>query len=260
MEFRYIIFEVEQGIATLTLNRSEENSLNFDMLEEMAQAIELCAGNPKVRVVVLTGAGGVFSTGYDMETLNRAREMLPTEAAELIEKQGCSRLVKMLMSLPKPVIACVNGLCYGAGGELAMACDYILASNKASFGQPYISVGLMGNSYLLPRLVGTRKALELIWTGKIISAEEAYQIGIVNAVVVAGSLVESTYKLARSFAQGPTLAMGMAKKAVYESAHMDIEKGLKLIYKMQIELMKSKDHQEGVAAYLEKRKPVFTGE
>jgi len=260
MEFKYIIFEVEQGIATLTMNRSKENSLNFAMLEEMVQAIDYCASNSQVRVLVLTGAGDVFSTGYDVEVVNMAREMPPEEAGEMLAEQGCGRLIKKLMYLPKPIIACVNGACHGAGGEIAMACDYILASNKASFGQLYINIGLIGNSYLLPRLVGTRKALELIWTGKIISAEEAYQIGMVNSVVVAGLLVESTYKLARSFAQGPTLAMGMAKKAVYQSAHMDLDKGLKLIYQLQTELMKSKDHQEGIAAYFEKRKPVFCGE
>lgn len=260
MDFKYIMLEVEQGIATLTMNRSQENSINFAMLEEMVQAIELCASSPKVRVVVVTGANEVFSVGYDLEIVNMAREMPPAEAAEMIAEQGCARLIKKLMSMPKPVIACVNGACHGAGGEIAMACDYILASNKASFGQLYINIGLIGNSYLLPRLVGPRKALELIWTGKIISAEEAYQIGIVNSVVVAGLLVESTYKLARSFSQGPTLAMGMAKRAVYQSAHMDLDKGLKLVHQLQTELMKSKDHQEGVAAYFEKRKPVFCGE
>lgn len=260
MDFKYIRLDIEQGIATLTMDRSRDNNLNFAMLEEMVEAIEISAGNSKVRVVVLTGANEVFSRGYDLEIVNMAREMPPVQAAEMIAKQGCDKLIKRIMTMPKPVIACVNGACHGAGGEIAMACDYILASNKASFGQLYINIGLIGNCYLLPRLVGPRKALELIWTGKIISAEEAYQVGIVNSVVVAGLLVESTYKLARSFAQGPTLAMGMAKKAVYQSAHMDMDKGLKLVSQLQTELMKSKDHQEGVAAYFEKRPPVFCGE
>lgn len=260
MNFRNILFEVEQGIATLTLNRPPENSLNFAMLEEMVQAIDFCSSSPKVRTVVLTGANEAFSSGYDLELINMVRELPTEEAAELIEKQGCSRVMKKLMHMPKPVIACVNGICYGAGGELAMACDYILASNKASFSQLYINFGLMGNSYLLPRLVGTRKALELIWNGKVISAEEAYQIGIVNSVVVAGLLIESTYKLARSFAQGPTMAMGAAKKAVYQGAHMDLDSGLKLVNQLQTELMKSNDHQEGIAAYMEKRRPAFSGQ
>lgn len=260
MEFQYILFDVDQGIATITLNRLDQmNTLNFEMISEINQAIDLCAKDDVVRVVVLTGTGEVFSVNDDMSVMKIAQDRTAQEVADVIEKKGLPTFIRKVMALPKPVIACVNGKCFGAGGELALACDYVIASNTATFGQLYVNIGLIGNTYLLPRLVGSKKALELIWTGRIISAEEAYQLGMINSVVVAGSLIESTYKLARKLAHGPALAIGMAKRAVYGGLNMDLVDGLHLQSQLLGELMKTNDHLEGVAAFLDRRKPSFSG-
>lgn len=260
MSYEYILFDIQNQIATITLNRPEQlNSLNLEIIDEMTQALEECEKRQDVRVVVLTGAGPAFSAGDDIKIMSMASQMTAGQIAEFIEKQAYIRVVKQLMGLPKPVIACVNGICFGAGGEIAMACDYLIASNKASFGQLYVNVGLIGNTYLLPRVVGAKKALELIWSGKVLSAEEAYQLGMVNSVVGAANLVENTYKLARSFAKGPTLALGLAKQAVYQGLSLDLNLGLHLMCRCQGDLMKSADHREGVKAFIEKRKPDFVG-
>jgi enoyl-CoA hydratase/carnithine racemase len=260
MDFEYITLDITHDIATITLNRPlQMNSLDLETVQEMVDAIDICGSRKEVRVVVLTGVGDAFSAGVDIKSMSMAREMSAQEIAEAIETRDYPLIIKKLMSLPIPVIASVNGICLGAGTEIALACDYIIASNKATFGQLFVNVGLIGNTYLLPRVVGLKKALELIWSGKVISAEEAYQMGIVNQVVLADALIECTYKVARTFAKGPTMAMGMAKKAVYEALNMDLEQGLHVMCRIQGELMKSQDHQEGVAAFLEKRKPHFTG-
>lgn len=260
MSYEYILFEVQNRIATITLNRPEQlNSLNLEIIEEMARALEECEKRRDIRVVVVTGAGPAFSAGDDIKIMSLAREMTAPQIAEFIERKAYIRVVKQLLGLPKPVIACVNGACLGAGGEMALACDCIIASNQASFGQLYVNVGLIGNTYLLPRAVGVKKALELIWSGQVISAEEAYQLGMISKVVVAANLLETTYNLARNLAQGPTLAMGLAKKAVYQGLSLDLDQGLGLMCQFQGELMKSEDHREGVKAFIEKRKPEFTG-
>lgn len=260
MKYEQLLFEIQNQVATITLNRSQQlNSLNIEIVEEMAAALEECAKRQDVRVVVVTGSGPAFSAGDDIKIMEAASEMTASQIAEFIEIKAYIRVVKQLLDLPKPVIACVNGACYGAGSEIALACDYIIASNKASFGQLYVNVGLIGNTYLLPRTVGAKKALELIWSGKVISAEEAYQLGMVNKVVVAANLLENTYELARSLAQGPTLALGLAKKAVYQGLCLDLDQGLGLMCRFQGELMKTGDHREGVRAFIEKRKPQFTG-
>lgn len=260
MSYEHILFEFQNHIATITLNRPDQlNSLNLEIVEEMAEALEECEKRLDVRVVVVTGAGPAFSAGDDIKIMSMAKEMTAPQIAELIERKAYIRVVKQLIGLSKPVIACVNGACLGAGGEIALACDYIIASNKASFGQLYVNVGLIGNTYLLPRAVGVKKALELIWSGRLISAEEAYQLGMINKVVVASNLLETTYELARSFAKGPTLAMGLAKKAVYQGLCLNLDQGLGLMCQFQGKLMKSDDHREGVKAFIEKRKPLFAG-
>jgi len=260
MQFECITLDITKDIATITLNRPlQMNSLDLDTVQECVNAIDICAGREEVRVVVLTGAGEAFSSGVDIKSLRVATGMSAREIAEAIEERGYPLIIEKLMALPKPVIASVNGICLGAGTEIALACDYVIASNKASFGQLFVNLGLIGNTYLLPRVVGLKRALELIWSGKLISAEEAYQMGMVNQVVLADTLIECTYKVARTLAKGPTMAMGMAKKAVYEALNMDLTQGIHAMCMMQGEFMKSQDHREGVAAFLEKRKPHFTG-
>ncbi|MBP1924922.1 enoyl-CoA hydratase/carnithine racemase [Sedimentibacter acidaminivorans] len=260
MEYKYILFDVEQGVATISLNRPESmNSLNLEIIEEISVAVDVCSQDQNTRVVVLTGVGNVFSAGDDIKIMGLSKNKTKEEIAEIIEKHGYPMIIKKIMSLKKPVIAKVNGICYGAGGELALACDYIIASKEASFGQMYINVGLIGNTYLLPKHVGVKKALELIWTGKIISADEALGIGMINKVSTVDMIDMETKKIAIRLSKGPTLAYGLTKESVYEGMNLDLEKGLKLMTKAQGILMKTNDHKEGVAAFIEKRKAEYKG-
>lgn len=260
MSYQLIELKQETGIATITLNRPKEmNSLNLEIIAELCRAIEFCAQDETLRVVVLTGAGKAFSAGDDIKIMAMARAMKPEEIAAAINEKGYPALIRAIRNLPKPVIAAVNGLCYGAAGELALACDYTIASDQASFGQLYINLGLMGNSWLLPRQVGAKKALELIWSGRVIKAAEALELGIADKVVPGEELAGEVGKLAAKLAQGPTLAYGLAKAALYQGLDLDLEEGLSLMTKLQAQLMKSADHQEGVAAFMEKRRPSYTG-
>lgn len=260
MDYKYILFYVEQGIATISLNRPEAmNSLNLEIIAEISSAVDVCSRDQNIRVVILTGVGKAFSAGDDIKIMGLSKNKTEEEIAEIIEHQGYPSIIKKIMKLKKPVIAKVNGICYGAGGELALACDYIIASKEASFGQMYVNVGLIGNTYLLPKHVGVKKALELIWTGKVISADEAMEIGMINKVSAVDMIDQETKKIAVKLSKGPTLAYGVAKESVYEGMNTDLEEGLKLMTKAQGILMKSNDHKEGVAAFMEKRKAEYKG-
>ncbi len=261
MEFKYILFEVDQGVCTITLNRPDQmNSINPDVIRDLVAAIDQCVNSKDIKVVILAGAGKAFSAGDDIKVMETMEGYTAPEIANIIETQGYPIFVKRLINMQKPVIACVNGLCYGAAGEIALACDYIIASNKASFGQLYIKVATMGNTYLLPRIVGARRALELLWTGRIISVEEALLLGIVDEIVEADALNEKVKTMALKLAAGPTVAIGLAKRAVYRSMNMDLEPGLRLMCEIQGELAKTRDNKEGYTAFVEKRKPNFIGE
>lgn len=261
MDYKYILFSIDQGIAHIAFNRPKEmNSLNLEIIEELMHAFSECEVNKNIRVAVLSGNDKVFSAGDDIKIMDMSRGKTKEEIVEIIKNKGYPILIKKIMSLNKPVISSVNGVCFGAGGELAMACDYVIASDKASFGQLYINLGLIGNTYLLPMHIGIKKALELIWTGKIIDAATALQLGMINKVVSESELTNETEKIARRFANGPTIAYGLAKKAVYGGATLGLDEGLSLMVSAQGALMKTEDHKEGVSAFLEKRKAVYKGE
>jgi len=261
MEYQNIIFSVKNKIATIKLNRPKEmNSLNLEIIKEMKNAIDKCKNNKTIRVVVITGSEKAFSAGDDIKIMNIAKEKSKDQISSIIEEEGYPSLIKKIMALEKPVIASVNGVCYGAAGELALACDYVIAAKKATFGQLYINLGLIGNTYLLPRYIGIKKAIEFIWSGRIIPSEEALKLGIVDKVVADDLLQDEVQKKAKKLSNGPTIAYGLAKKAVYESMSLNIEDGFKLMTNYQGILMKTKDHKEGVAAFLEKRKPIYKSE
>lgn len=260
MPYEFMTYQVEGGVATITMNRPKEmNSLNLEIIAEMCAAVDAAGADEAVRVLVITGAGKAFSAGDDIKIMGMAARMTPDEIAGTIDTKGYPALLRKLMALPKPVIAAVNGACYGAGGELALACDCTIAAQEATFGQLYVNLGLMGNTWLLPRQVGVKKALELIWSGRVIGAEEALSLGIADQVVPGAELAEAVAKYAGRLAKGPTLAYGKAKLAVRRGMELDLDEGLKLMTALQAPLMKSADHAEGVRAFMEKRRPVYTG-
>ncbi len=260
-----VLYEKRGNVATLTLNRPETlNAMNEAMMAELERCLIDIAADPEVRAVVLTGAGRGFSSGGDQKRERGAEGDQKFFDGDLggnvVER--LNRCVLRLQQLPKPVIGCINGVAVGAGCNLALATDLRIASDASRFGEVFSRIGLVpdgGGTYLLPRLVGTSKALELIMLGDIIDAEEALRIGLVNRVVPADQLAAETQQLAERLANGPTLAHGLAKTGVYQGMNMSLEDVLNMEARNQSVAGRSQDRQEGAAAFREKRQPNFIG-
>lgn len=254
-----VLYEVAAGVATITLNRPDalnavDSALSQGLLDALAQA----EADPQVRAIVLTGAGRGFCTGLDLKEMGDVRQ---ASGRAILERLFHPALLK-LRSLPKPVIAAVNGLAMGGGANLAFGCDIRIASDQARFGQVFVGIGAIpdcGGHYWLPRLVGPAKAAELMWTGEQTKAEEALRLGLVNRVVPADQLMEETLALARRLAQGPTFAIGRSKQILSRALDSDLPTVLELEAEGQEAASKSEDFVEGISAFLEKRKPAFRG-
>jgi 2-(1,2-epoxy-1,2-dihydrophenyl)acetyl-CoA isomerase len=263
-----LLFDKQGGVATLTLNRPDaRNALTNAMFLDMERMLLEIAGDGDVRVVVLTGAGRGFSAGADLkpaakEDRRRAETpSFPGDAGGDILDRG-NRCILRLRELGKPVLGSINGDAVGIGCSLALATDLRIASDTARFGVVFSRLGLGpdgGASHLLRELVGTAKALELLFTGDIIDAGEALRLGLVNRVVAADELADATCELAERLAQGPTLAYGFAKAAVYESANLPFESLLDFEARNQRVAGRSEDVKEGIRSFLERRKPEFRG-
>ena len=252
-----ILIEKEDGIATVTLNRPNvKNALSIKMVKGLTEIIEGFGEDDSVRAVIITGAGDAFCSGADLSHVQKDSSFV---------MKGCTsaqELVTSVMTLEKPVIAAVNGYATAGGCELAIACDIRIASEKASFGEFFIRIGLipaMVGVYLLPRLIGQSRAKELIFTGDLIDAGEAERIGLINRVVPSESLMDEAKALGRRLANGPVLAIGKAKVAINRSLDSDLRGTLDNIAMVQSKLAETEDHKEGVAAFLEKRKAKFRG-
>lgn len=259
MGFQTILLERSNGIATLTLNRPEaRNALDLAMREELEAALKELAADEAVRVLVLTGAGGHFCAGGDVKTM--ARRHTATEGRARVE--AMNRVILELVDFRAPTVAQVDGFAVGAGCNLALACDLIVASDRARFGEVFAKIGLVpdgGGSYFLPRLVGLAKAKELVFTAEIFDAAEALRIGLVNRVVPAGELTTAVRELAQRIAAGPPKTLALAKRLLNRSASQDLAGALELEAFSQAIAIESEDHQEGVRAFFEKRAPNFTG-
>ena len=260
-----VLYEKRGNIATLTLNRPATlNAMNEAMMAELERCLIDIEADSEVRAVVLTGAGRGFSSGGDQKrergTEGETKFFDGDLGGNVVER--LNRCVLRLQQLPKPVIGCINGVAVGAGCNLALATDLRIASDASRFGEVFSRIGLVpdgGGTYLLPRLVGTAKALELIMLGDIIDAEEAQRIGLVNKVVPADQLAAETQQLAERLANGPTLAHGLAKTGVYQGMNMTLEDVLNMEARNQSVASRSQDRQEGAAAFREKRQPNFIG-
>jgi len=263
-----VLFEQTDGVATLTLHRPEaRNALTTGLFLELERMLLEIEADDAVRVVVLTGAGRGFSAGADLKPVSR-EERRRTEAPSFAGDRGGdildrgNRCILRLRELPKPVLGSINGDAVGIGCSLALATDLRIASETARFGVVFSRIGLGpdgGASHLLRELAGSAKALELLYTGDLIGAEEALQIGLVNRVVAADALAGATRELAVRLAEGPPLAYGFAKQAVYASASLPFESLLDLEARNQRFAGRSEDAKEGVRAFLERRKPTFRG-
>jgi 2-(1,2-epoxy-1,2-dihydrophenyl)acetyl-CoA isomerase len=258
----YATLTVERAgaIATLTLNRPEaRNALDLAMRRELAAALDEVEADSGVRVLVLTGAGGHFCAGGDVKSM---RERRYTAADGRARVEALNRLVLRLVDFPRPTIASVDGFAVGAGCNLALACDLVVASDRARFGQVFARIGLVpdgGGTWLLPRLVGLARAKELIFTAEVIDAAEAARIGLVNRVVPPAALAEETTRLAERLAAGPPLALRLAKRLVNRAVASDLAPALEAEAAAQAIAVTTEDHQEGLQAFFEKRAPRFRG-
>ena len=263
-----LLFDKRDGVATITLNRPEvRNALTSAMFLDLERLLLDIAQDDDVRVVVLTGAGRGFSAGADLRpesTEERRRTEAPSfpgDAGGDILDRG-NRCMLRLRELAKPVLGSINGDAVGIGCSLALATDLRIASDNARFGVVFSRIGLGpdgGASHLLRELVGTAKALELLFTGDLIDASEALRLGLVNRVVAAAALGDTTRELAERLARGPTLAYGAAKAAVYESANLPFASLLDFEARNQRVVSRSEDVKDGIRAFLERRKPEFRG-
>jgi enoyl-CoA hydratase len=259
MSFTSLLYEVHDGIARITINRPDKlNALNASVIAELGDAVDHIEGDAAVRGIVLTGAGPkAFAAGADISELAEQGPM-DAKMRSLAGQQAMRRLERC----GKPVIAAVNGFALGGGCELAMACHMRVASEAARFGQPEVKLGLgpgYGGTVRLPRLVGKGRALELLLTGAMIDAQEAYRIGLVNRVVPADRLLPETEQLLRSILEQAPLAVRLVLEAVETGLDLTVDEALLLEANHFGLLSSTADMREGTAAFLGKRKPEFRG-
>ena len=261
MKFNAILLDIASGVATITLNRPDKlNSFTGEMHADLKQAMQIIQAERSVRVLMITGAGRGFCAGQDLSE----RMMGDSETADVgssLEKHY-NPLLKQLRALPYPVICAVNGVAAGAGCNLVLACDIVIAARSASFIQIFSRIGLIpdaGGTYTLPRLVGTARAMAAAMLAEKVSAEQAEQWGMIWKCVDDVQLMNEAKALARQLAGQATRALGLTKRAIYASANNSFEQQLDLERDLQREAAKSEDFREGVAAFKEKRPAKFTG-
>lgn len=255
-----ILTDIADRIAMITLNRPEKlNAFGGTMREELVGALDAVAADASVGCVVITGAGRGFCSGGDIDAMRRMQEEGDSESFAALLEAG-REIVTRIRAMPKLVIAMINGVAAGAGCNLALACDYRTASAEAKLGETFVRIGLhpdWGGTWFLPRLVGPARALEIMASGRMIAADEALSIGMVDRVVYSGRLREETFALAAGFAAGPPGAIAAIKRSVYSAAANGLEAQLALEIAHQLAAFASDDSKEGIAAFLEKRQPRF---
>jgi len=261
--YETILYETNAGVATIALNRPEKlNAFDGRMHEELHSALDAAAADDGIRCLVLRGEGRGFSAGADLKSEDLSRE--DGEVPDLGEylRRTYSQTIKKVTALEKPVVASLHGPVYGAGVGLALACDVRLAAESTRFSVAFVKIGLMpdaGVTYFLPRIVGLGRAMEMSMLGDAVEAEKAYRIGLVNRVVPDEMLGEETAVFAKRLAAMPTRALGKMKQALYASFESDLETALEREAVGQALCDRTADHEEGVAAFFEKREPNFTG-
>ncbi len=264
MSYETIQLEMrEQSVAVITLNRPASlNALTTETARELMSAVGE-ARERGARAIVLMGAGRAFCAGGDLREMRKVAERAGRVEAFFDEPLGLlNECILTLQEVPLPVIAAVHGAASGGGCNLALACDIVIASESARFNQAFVKVGLSpdcGGTYVLPRLVGLRKATELLMTGDVVDAESALRMGMINRVVSEDELANEALKLAIQLAQSPTAAIAQTKRLLAISATSNLAAQLEAERQAQIESGQTKDFLEGVAAFIEKRPPRFTG-
>ncbi len=255
-----IELKIENNIAWIALNRPEVfNSFNREMALELQDTLDQCAADETVRVLVLTGNGKAFCAGQDLKEVTTP-EINP--GFRRILEEHYNPIIERIRNIEKPVLAAVNGVAAGAGANIALACDIVVASESASFIQAFSKIGLVpdsGGTFFLPRLIGFQKASALMLLGDKISAQDAVHLGMIYKFFPVAFFEEEVNQLANSLATMPTKALGLTKKLLNQSLTNSLEQQLALEGNLQIEASESFDYNEGVTAFVEKRKPEFKG-
>ncbi len=258
MSYETIILDRKEGIGYLTINRPKVfNAINNQMIEEMKRAIEEFHQDKLVGVVIITGTGKAFQTGADIEELS---QMSPLEILQW--NQGVVENFDALEKMRQPVIAAINGYALGGGLELALACTIRIAADSAKMGLPEVKIGILpgaGGTQRLPRLIGKGLAAEMILTGEMIDAKEAYRIGLVNRVVPAEQLMATAEEIGRKILRNAPIAVALAKDAIEVGKNLPLDGAIQYAQKNCITCFSTEDMKEGTAAFLEKRKPQFKG-
>ncbi|MCY7376553.1 MAG: enoyl-CoA hydratase/isomerase family protein [Pyrinomonadaceae bacterium] len=263
MSFETVKYETVESVAIITMNRPEAlNALSLQLTVDLRSAIEK-AIEDKARAVVLTGEGRAFCSGGDlreMQTMWQKEGRI--EAFLEAPLKALHDLIRLIRETPIPFVAAVQGVCAGAGTNIALACDLVFAAENASFNEAFVRIGLSpdcGGSFFLPRAVGEKLAAEMMMTGATVSAERAANIGMINRVVSAENLMTETLQMAGKLALAPTASIGRIKQMLNASFSSDLAQQLDLEHRLQIESGKGSDFKEGVTAFFEKRQPNFTG-
>ncbi len=255
-----ILLNIKNNIAFVTLNRADVfNSFNREMALSLQTILDECEADDSVRAIVLTGAGKAFCAGQDLKEVTSA-ELNPGFKAILEEHYN--PIISRLRNIEKPIIAAVNGVAAGAGANIALACDIVVANENAAFIQAFSKIGLVPDSagtFFLPRLIGLQKATALMMLGDKVGAKEAVELGMIYKSFPAEQFEEEVNKLAETMANMPTLALGLTKRLLNKSLSNSLEEQLAMESKLQIQAAESHDYNEGVTAFVEKRKPEFRG-
>ena len=267
MGFETIILKKEEHIATIIMNRPDSmNALIPEMFKELKEALEEVDRDDDIRVAILTGAGRGFCSGADIKGGRKSggglRDERSIEESRQYIRHNPQKVTLAIRNLEKPVIAMVNGPAVADGFDWALACDLRVGSESARFMNAFVKLALFPNTgatWLLPRLVGLGKALEILFTGDWLGAEEAYQLGILNKLVPAADLENETMNLARKLAKGPPVSLKLLKNQTYRGLEMSLESALELAADGEAMTLKTEDHKEALDAFSEKREPVFKG-
>jgi 2-(1,2-epoxy-1,2-dihydrophenyl)acetyl-CoA isomerase len=255
-----VLFEVKNSIAFVSLNRPEKyNAFNRDMSKTLQEVLDQCEESKQIRCVYLTGSGKAFSSGQDLT------EVIDPDGPDThtIISEFYNPIIKKIRNLSKPVVAAINGAAAGAGANIGLSADIVVAARSAFFVQAFSKIGLIpdcGGTYFLPRLIGLQKTLALTMLGDKVSADEAERIGMIYKVFDDHSFAEESMNIAMKLAQLPTKALAFTKQAINKSLSNNLEDQLNTEEVLQIKAGRTNDFKEGVAAFLEKRTPVFKGE